>query len=52
MVEAFRHSEDMMAKPGAKPVSVPGHKRSKPEDGTPKTKEVPVKPHSRGKPKK
>ena len=35
-----------MGKPGAKPVSVPGHKRSKPEDGTPKTKEVPVKPHS------
>ena len=52
MVEALQHSEDMMAKPRARPVSVPSHKRSKPEDGTPKTKEVPVKPHSRGKPKK
>ena len=52
MVEAFRHSDDMMAKPGAKPVSISGHKRSKPEDCTPKTKEVPVKSHSRGKPKK
>ena len=48
MVEALQHSEDTMAKP----VSVSGHKRSKLEDGTPKTKEVPVKPHSRGKPKK
>ena len=52
MVEALQHPEDMIAKPGTKPVSVPGHKRSNPEDGTPKTKEVVVKPHSRGKPKK
>ena len=41
-----------MPKPGVKPVDVERHRRSKPEDGTPQRKEVPVKPHSRGKPKK